>query len=211
MARGHWPMTRQILERMALTPGMNCLDIGCGNGYAVREMACRIAPSGTAYGVDVAPMMIREALEHPDNPVNTSFEVCAAECLPFEPEEMDHILSVEAIYYMADALTALQEWHRVTRNGGHIWLMVDFYYENRYSHCWADLVEIPIHLYTQQEYVRLFQKAGFQSVQATRLFNPEPLTSDYIANFKPGWGYETVDDVINFRTRIGSLLVSGQK
>lgn len=211
MAQGHWPMTRQILERMELAAGLNCLDIGCGNGYAVREMARRVTPDGAAYGVDVAPMMIREALAHPGNPSNANFQVCAAECLPFDASRMDRMLSVEAIYYMPDPLMALQEWYRVARSGATIWIMVDFYQENPYSHCWADLVEIPMHLYGEKEYVRLLQKAGFQSVQAARLFNPAPLDSAYQDNFKPGWGYETLDDVIDFRTKIGSLLVYGQK
>lgn len=211
MARGHWPMTRQILERMELSAGLRCLDIGCGNGYAVREMARRIGPEGEAYGIDVAPMMIREALTHSDNPPNVNFLVSAAECLPFEAEQIDRLLSVEAIYYMADPLMALREWHRVARPGATIWLMVDFYQENPYCHCWADLVEIPMHLYSQKEYVHLLKEAGFQNAEAGRLFNPVELDEAYKAEFKPGWGYETLDDVVDFRTRVGSLLVCGRK
>lgn len=211
MARGHWPMTRQILERMDLSAGLRCLDIGCGNGYAVREMARRVVPNGEAYGIDVAPMMIREALANGDNPPNVNFLVSAAECLPFEPAHMDRLLSVEAIYYMADPLTALQEWRRVARSGATVWLMVDFYQENPYCHCWADLMEIPMHLYAEREYIALLQKAGFQGVQTERLFNPTSLNEADQANFKPGWGYETVDDVMDFRTKVGSLLISGRK
>ncbi len=211
MAKGHWPMTRQILERMNLRSGLRCLDIGCGNGYAVRETARRVMPDGAACGIDVAPLMIREALAHPENPPNVDFLVSAAECLPFEPDSLDRLLSVEAIYYMADPLTALQEWHRVASAGASVWLMVDFYQENPYSHCWADWMEISMHLYAQQEYIALLQKAGFQEVQADRLFNPNPLTAAEQASFKPGWGYETLADVVDFRTNVGSLLVWGRK
>lgn len=211
MAKGHWPMTRQILERMDLSAGLRCIDIGCGNGYAVREMAHRVAPDGEAYGIDVAPMMIRQALEYSENPPNVNFMVSAAECLPFEQAHMDRLLSVEAIYYMADPLTALQEWRRVARSGATVWLMVDFYQENPYCHCWADLVEIPMHLYSEKEYTALLQKAGFQDVQTERLFNPTPLSEADRTNFKPGWGYETADDMMDFRTKVGSLLIWGRK
>jgi ubiquinone/menaquinone biosynthesis C-methylase UbiE len=211
MAKGHWPMTEQILKRMNLSGGLRCLDIGCGNGYAVREMARRVVPNGEAVGIDVAPLMIQEALAHPENPPNVDFRVSAAECLPFQSDTMDRVLSVEAIYYMADPLTALQEWRRVVRSGATVWLMVDFYQENPYCHSWADWVEIPMHLYTQQEYLSLLHKAGFKDVQMDRLFNPKPLTETDRAHFKPGWGYETVADVMDFRTRVGSLLVWGRK
>src|SRR6476659_9041446 len=81
MARGHWPMVCQIIDRMALKPGLQCLDVGCGNGYAVRAMAEKIAPDGLATGVDVSPQMIEEAGRHPDNPANSRFEVSAADQL----------------------------------------------------------------------------------------------------------------------------------
>lgn len=211
MARGHWPMVCQIVERMALFPGLTCLDVGCGNGYAVRAMAHQVAPTGYAYGVDVAPRMIEQARQHPQSLENTQFQVSQAECLPFGSEQMDRLLSVEAIYYMPDPLMALREFYRVARIGATVWLMMDFYLENPYSHCWADLVEIPMHLYAEQEYRALLLQAGFHSVQANRLLNPLPLTPEERANFKPGWGYERWQDVVDFRTRVGSLLVWGQK
>ena len=112
---------------------------------------------------------------------------------------------------MADPLTALREWYRVARQGASVWLMVDFYQENPYCHCWADLVEIPMHLYSQNEYAHLLESAGFHNIQTERLFNRAELDEEAKAGFKPGWGYETLDDVIDFRTRVGSLLVCGRK
>lgn len=211
MAQGHWPMTRQILERMQLTAGLHCVDVGCGNGYAVREMALRVQPEGQAYGIDIAPMMIALARSYPDNPANVDFQVGSAECLPFEAEKMDRLLSVETLYYMADPLQVLQGWRRVLRPSGSIWLMVDFYQENPYCYCWADLLNLPMHLYSEGEYVQLLQNAGFREVQVARLYNTEPLSDTYRQHFKPGWGYDSLDDVLDFRTRIGSLLITGVK
>jgi ubiquinone/menaquinone biosynthesis C-methylase UbiE len=124
---------------------------------------------------------------------------------------MDRLLSVEAIYYMADPLRALQEWHRVTRPNGSLWIMVDFYLENPYCQSWADLMEIPMHLYSESEYARLLRKAGFADIRTERLYNIAPLDDEYQKSFQPGWGFETLGDVIDFRTRVGSLLISGKK
>ncbi len=211
MAKGHWPMVSQIIERMELHSGLHCLDVGCGNGYAVRAMAQRVAHGGKAVGVDVAPQMVEQARIHPENPANAEYAVSAAETLPFEAESFERLLSVEAVYYMPDPLVAIKEWHRVLKPAGSVWVMVDYFKENPYCHTWGDLIEIPMQLYTERKYRELLELAGFTAVYSKRLFNTAPLDAEYKANFKPGWGYNSLDDVTDFRTRIGSLLLSGKK
>jgi ubiquinone/menaquinone biosynthesis C-methylase UbiE len=211
MARGHWPMVAQILSRMELGPRMACLDVGCGNGYAVRAMAERVMPAGRAVGVDVSAGMIEVAQAHPHNPPHVDYRLTAPSELPFDAETFDRVLSVEAVYYMPDPLAALKEWYRVLKPGGSIWVMVDFYQENPYSATWDSLIDIPMHYLSEKQYRELLEKAGFTAVFSDRLFNLMPLDLDYITNFKPGWGYESINDVRRFRTEIGSLLVSGKK
>jgi ubiquinone/menaquinone biosynthesis C-methylase UbiE len=211
MAKGHWPMVSQIIQRMELKPGLDCLDVGCGNGYAVRAMAQRIFPGGRAEGVDVSPAMVVEAEQHPDNPPQVRFEVSPADNLPFECDHWNRVLSVEAVYYMPNPLAALKEWYRVLRPGGSVWVMVDFFKENPYCHVWSELMDIPMKLYSEREYRELLEFAGFTAVSSSRLFNPVPLDEDYISNFKPGWGYNRIEDVANFRTKVGSLLLTGKK
>lgn len=68
-----------------------------------------------------------------------------------------------------------------------------------------------MHLKSERQYRELLALAGFTEVISKRLFNPEPLDEAYKANFKSGWGYNTIEDVVDFRTRVGSLLLSGKK
>lgn len=211
MAKGHWPMVSQILDRMELQPGMACVDVGCGNGYAVRAMAERVGETGSVLGVDVAPAMIERATAHPENPRTVRFQVSAADHLPVAEDSMDRILSVEAIYYLPDSLAALKEWYRILKPGGSVWIMVDYYHENKYSHVWGELVGLPMQLQSERQYRELLALAGFTGVFSKRLFNALPLSETEQANFKPGWGYESLDDVMDFRTQVGSLLVSGKK
>jgi SAM-dependent methyltransferase len=211
MAKGHWPMVSQIFRKMDLQPGLRCLDIGCGNGYAVRAMAGKVAPGGMAMGVDVSAKMIEEAQAHPDNPDNAQYQVGTADQLPISAESVDRILSVEALYYLPDPLAALKEWNRVLRSGGSVWIMMDYYRENPYSHSWPELIDIPMKLYSEKEARQLLEKAGFTAVVSERLHNREPLSKDYVTQFKPGWGYRGVQDVVDFRTDVGSLLISGKK
>ncbi len=207
MARGHWPLVSQILDRMALGPGLSCLDVGCGNGYAVRAMAARVGEAGQARGVDVSPAMIARAIAE-TNPPQISYRVAPADVLPYDDGVFDRLLSVEAIYYLPDPRAALAEWVRVLKPGGSLWVMLDFYQENPYSRCWAELIDLPMHYLPEARYRELLQAVGLTGVFSDRLLHPEPVDA---ATFRPGWGYETAADVIDFRTRIGSLLVGGVK
>jgi ubiquinone/menaquinone biosynthesis C-methylase UbiE len=46
-------VTGRLLDHVALGPGANCLDAGCGPGEVMRLMALRVGPSGRVVGVDV--------------------------------------------------------------------------------------------------------------------------------------------------------------
>ena len=48
----------EILDAMALKPGMDVADIGAGSGLISRLIAGRVAPGGTVYAVDIARNMI---------------------------------------------------------------------------------------------------------------------------------------------------------
>lgn len=46
------PTTAALFDRLAVGPGMTCLDAGCGGGDVTRELARRVTPGGTAVGID---------------------------------------------------------------------------------------------------------------------------------------------------------------
>jgi len=211
MESNHWPAVSQILAMMDLKPGLQCVDVGCGNGYAVRALAQRIGESGYATGIDVSARMIEDAVAHLDNPNHVTYAIGSAEALDFPPESIDRILSVEALYYFPDPLKALKEWNRVLAPGGSVWVMVDFYKENPYSHTWPQFVDIPMKLFAEKELRLLLEKAGFTAVVSERLRHDTPLSEEEQKRFEPGWGYRGLEDVKRFRSDIGSLLVCGKK
>lgn len=55
------PATLSFLDSVGLSPGMRCLDVGCGGGHVVREMAGRVGPAGEAVGVDFDPEILKLA------------------------------------------------------------------------------------------------------------------------------------------------------
>jgi SAM-dependent methyltransferase len=52
LARVMRPSTASLLDRVGVSPGMICLDAGCGGGDVTVDLARRIAPGGRVVGVD---------------------------------------------------------------------------------------------------------------------------------------------------------------
>ena len=63
LARDRWPDTAALFERAALSPGMRCIDLGCGGGEVTLEMAGLVAPHGSVTGVDMDEVKLDLARE----------------------------------------------------------------------------------------------------------------------------------------------------
>jgi ubiquinone/menaquinone biosynthesis C-methylase UbiE len=53
LARDRWPDTAALFGRAGLSPGMRCLDLGCGGGEVTMEIARLVAPGGSVTGIDM--------------------------------------------------------------------------------------------------------------------------------------------------------------
>ena len=53
LARERWPDTAALFKRAGLSPGMRCIDLGCGGGEVTLEIARLVDPGGSVIGVDM--------------------------------------------------------------------------------------------------------------------------------------------------------------
>jgi 2-polyprenyl-3-methyl-5-hydroxy-6-metoxy-1,4-benzoquinol methylase len=53
LARERWPDTAALFKRACLSPGMRCIDLGCGGGEVTLEIARLVDPGGSVTGVDM--------------------------------------------------------------------------------------------------------------------------------------------------------------
>ncbi|GLW63925.1 hypothetical protein Arub01_21690 [Actinomadura rubrobrunea] len=112
---------REILRKLAPEPGHRMLDVGCGNGTDVLELAGRVAPSGEAVGVDVNERAIEEALARSAGTgVPAAFATANAYALPFPDGRFDACRAERIVQHLADPVGAISEMVRVTRPGGRV-------------------------------------------------------------------------------------------
>ncbi|MCF7804553.1 MAG: class I SAM-dependent methyltransferase [Candidatus Marinimicrobia bacterium] len=206
MRDGHWDMTIQTIDKMKLTGHETVLDLGCGNGWTVRELAKRL-PGGKAIGIDISDKMIAEAREKSIEFDNTEFYVSSADALPLVDESFQHVLSVESFYYYPDLEPVLAELLRVLRPDGRFWCVVDLYKENPYSMTWPEKLNVPVHALGESDYRNIFEGYGFRIAAQEKVVDRRPVDED---RFKPGWGTPTFEDYKEYKA-LGSLLTVAKK
>lgn len=205
MARGHRRTTRPIVEGWALTSDDFVLDVGCGNGWALRW--CRERGAGGGLGLDVSPGMVARARGLTDDPA-LRFAVGTAAALPLADGTASHVLSVEALYYTPDPAAALREWARVTRPGGHLGIMVDLYAEAPLAAAWVEALDVAVHVLSTAQLVAMCEAAGFTDVHAVQVPDPRPPKDP--AEFTPD-EWEPSHALHVAARRAGSLLITARR
>lgn len=105
------------LERCRLV-----VDVGCGLGTAVGEMADRVDRRGRVSGFDVSEAMIAEARRRLGDRQNADVRVADALDLPVEAGAADVYRAERLFQHLPDQQAALAEARRVLRAGGRILL-----------------------------------------------------------------------------------------
>src|SRR5258708_27020965 len=115
-------IVRGLIDALGIEPGESVLEVGCGSGVIMRELARRTQGANRLIGRDLSPYLLREAralarraglLDHID------FGEGRAEALPLPDGTVDVALS-STVFEEGDADLMLSEIVRVTRPGGRV-------------------------------------------------------------------------------------------
>jgi len=204
MEHDHWPITRPALELMQIAPAENVVDIGCGAGWLSRILARR-APEGRIVGMDISDEMVRHARQKSVEIENLVFVVGGVDEIPWESNFFEKAISVESSYYWPDPARGIREVHRVLREGGSAWILINYYRDNPHCHQWAEKLQVPVHLFSAEEWKRLFSDAGFSEVAHKFIPDPTPTPDIYTGRW-----FRDAAQLKAFR-EIGALLVHGAK
>jgi arsenite methyltransferase len=111
---------RLVGEALAAAPGDRVLDVGCGPGFYLAELAEQVGPTGSVTGVDASPQTLELARRRTQGRGNVTLHQADATALPVGDAGFDAALSVQVLEYVADPDAALVELRRVLRPGGRL-------------------------------------------------------------------------------------------
>jgi len=165
-----------------LLPGQDVLDLGSGGGMDVLLSARRVAPGGTAYGLDMTDEMLELAERHRAEAgiTNATFIKGTIEDVPLADASVDVVISNCVINLSTDKDAVLHEAYRVLRPGGHF-AVSDIVLLRPLPAEYVSLVGLwtgcIAGALVDSDYLAKLEAAGFSdpSVQVTRMYTREDL------------------------------------
>ena len=182
------PFADVLLDEVAVTTGLEVLDVACGPGTVTRRVAERVGRSGRVTGCDHSRAMLEVAAAKPtlDDAAPITYRCCSADALDVPDGAFDLALCQQGLQFFPDRLGALGELRRALKPGGRagvaVWCAIEEcpFWDGLASAVGEILgkeAEIgfrmgPWGLPEAEELRRLFDAAGFDDVEVTRSVLP---------------------------------------
>ena len=126
--RGRTPsqirLRRRFLRWVPVGAGDRVLEVGCGTGVVVRDLAALVGRRGRVSAVDTSATLLARArsLSRGAPGGRIVFRRADGSRLPFGDGRFDVVLAITVILHVEDPLRVVKEMTRVTRPGGRVGL-----------------------------------------------------------------------------------------
>jgi SAM-dependent methyltransferase len=124
------PLGLRAIEALCPRAGDVIVDIGCGTGQTVLQLADRVGPKGHVVGVDIAPLLLDAARERASGRSQVSFIEGDAVVLDLPAESVDAFFSRFGVMALFDHAAAFSNFHRMLKPNGRLAFV-----------CWRSLEE----------------------------------------------------------------------
>jgi len=115
-------LTQVVLELAAPAPGERVIDIGCGSGTTVLELAKYVGPGGYVLGADVSRHFVERARERIAAAGIRNANVLLADVSThaFQPHSFDLAFSRFGVMFFADPIATFTKLHNAMKTRGRL-------------------------------------------------------------------------------------------
>lgn len=110
----------KTLKVLALNTGEHVLDVGCGTGFLISEMAAMVGETGSLTGVDFSQDMLDVAVERCKPLPQVNLQRGSAADLPLTDASFDAAACIQTLLYVLDVDQSIAELARVLKVGGRL-------------------------------------------------------------------------------------------
>jgi ubiquinone/menaquinone biosynthesis C-methylase UbiE len=177
---GHSGLRRWGLSHVSINPDAIILDIGCGGGKTIKEMAT-FAPDGKIYGIDYSEDMIQVTKKVNKALIKKGLvEVKhgTVSSLPFIDNMFDLVTAFETVYFWPNLIDDLKEIKRVLKPDGTLLIANEVYKDDKFEKRntkWARLADMQLH--TPDEYKDFLTQAGYRFVEIDKIPSKNRITA----------------------------------
>ncbi len=112
------PLGLAAMDRLSLASGAVVLDVGCGTGQTLLQLADRVRPDGQVIGVDVAPLLLDVARAHTRFVPQVQLIEADAQVLTLPTASVDAVYSRFGVMGFRDPVAAFANLRRILRPPG---------------------------------------------------------------------------------------------
>ncbi len=125
--RAAWQKPEEVIQLMAITPGMTVADVGAGTGYFEPYLSRAVGPNGRVLALDIEPDMVRhlEQRAADEELANVEARQVAVDDPGLAEASVDRILIVDTWHHIPSREAYATQLARALRPGGEV-VIVDF-------------------------------------------------------------------------------------
>jgi len=114
------PLGLRAIEALSPQIGEAVLDVGCGAGQSVLQIADRVGPGGRVIGVDIAPPLLELARRRAVGRSQVEFMECDAQRLALPERSIDCVFSRFGVMAFQDPVAAFSNFRRMMNPSGRL-------------------------------------------------------------------------------------------
>jgi ubiquinone/menaquinone biosynthesis C-methylase UbiE len=160
-------MQKRLIDILPLKTGIHFLDLGCGTGWAVREVARRCNIKVNSSGL-IFSGNDPKSKRKPNSDSDDNYKLGNAEELPFNDSSLNLIICTNSFHHYQNPQKVVGETNRVLMIGGSMYVMDltdDNFLVSMFNKYVRKHEAAHVKFYSTQDFRDLFSNAGFEYIE----------------------------------------------